>query len=832
MRPIFSGPRYDGTDTGDRAIEDYEALWQEGPPSLERVWAEIGSTHSLRVLGSLIKVDLQNRFDRGERPTAGEYLDRFPELSASGDRAVSLIYEEFCQLEERGESPDSGEFCERYQAWQDSLRSQLDYHRKLSQIVGHEPAPPKYPEPNTRFAKYHLRSILGTGGAARVYLATDEELGGRKVALKLSASIGREPSIMANLDHRSIVPVLDVTKAEDGLRGFCMPYRPGITLETLILRLGKKSVPRSAEAVWDALMLSDPSKEGGPRDERPGWDDFPHKGSYSEAVAWLGLALANALAYLHNRGVLHRDIKPANILLAYSEGPQLLDFNLAHAPCDPEQAQAALKGGTLPYMAPEQLRAFLDPSAWSEVESPADLYAVGLVLRGLLTGQRPEVPDSKLPLTRAIQALHDRRSEPIVPVRQFNPGVPPTLEAIIAKCLEFRPEDRYSDATELAEDLRRFLDRRPMKYADNPSTIERTVNFISRNRILTLTLLFLIVAALAVRPILKLLPPKPIAEIAIELADTPEFRKAVAELDSGDPESWARARDTFHRLAEAHPDLAMPILYESVAMEKVEKYRKAKPKLKESSARLEEASKKPDFSVALDRRLREDRRSSTLLARKGRLIAGTSVDLLVLKEALPYFQKALEIDPDMLQALGEIAEIERRVGLEDSAIRHLYHALEVAKKDPYEHPKALTFSRKLLLPLLTQRADAQLDNSETTDDRRKARPMFREVELTLNELLLCWGEVKPREIEYFREYYRAAIASGQASLEAIAQEFEKARQGFSNARLILQNLQPLVDADRVDGQDVRESIGPMLSNIEKRSRKFLPEATSSRPAED
>jgi len=243
MRPLSSGVPLGLRVQGDSAIEQYETLWHAGQPCLERFWAEIGPTHSLSVLGTLVKIDLANRFDRGERPSVAEYLERLPVLAESSDRVVSLIYEEFCLLEENGEKPDSARFCELYEPWRDSLQSQLLYHRELSRVVGAEMPATKYPRPGDRFAKYHLRSVLGSGGAARVYLATEDELGGRKVALKISASIGREPSILANLDHLNIVPILTVTEPEDGLRGFCMPYRPGLTLEKLIRRLVDDHAP-------------------------------------------------------------------------------------------------------------------------------------------------------------------------------------------------------------------------------------------------------------------------------------------------------------------------------------------------------------------------------------------------------------------------------------------------------------------------------------------------------------------------------------------------------------------------------------------------------------
>ena len=107
--------------------------------------------------------------------------------------------------------------------------------------------------------------------------------------------------------------------------------------------------------------------------------------------------LAEALAYSHVKGILHRDVKPANVLLTLSNGPQLLDFNLAHDPHSADQARAALRGGTLPYMAPEQLEAYIDPERWDTVGAAAELYSLGLVLHEMLTGEPPEVPNQKLP---------------------------------------------------------------------------------------------------------------------------------------------------------------------------------------------------------------------------------------------------------------------------------------------------------------------------------------------------------------------------------------------------------------------------------------------------
>jgi serine/threonine protein kinase len=432
--------------------------WRRGG-SIEEPLARCGPGTSVTQLAEMVKADLRRRSARGERPAVEDYLDRFPALRDRGDRMISLIYEEFCLCEERGERPDADGFCRRYAPWGDSLHSQLRYHRLLSQVVTPSP-PPRFPELGERFGGFRLRSVLGHGGAARVYLANDEDLGDREVALKVSPDRGDEPSIQGRLDHAHIVPVLSVARPpETGLRGLCMPYRPGLSLDRVIDRVDPAARPRHARVLRDVLI-----PEGRPESEAfrdsPGWHGFPSGGTYADGVAWVGATLARALGYAHARGILHRDVKPANVLLTLRDGPQLLDFNLAHDPHASRQAEAALRGGTLPYMAPEQLEAFLDPERWQGVGPAADLYSLGLVLRELLTGRRPAAPDPSLPLPRAIAEMLDRRAEPAPSLRAPNPQVPPALDAVIRRCLAADPADRYPSAEGLADDLERLLRRR------------------------------------------------------------------------------------------------------------------------------------------------------------------------------------------------------------------------------------------------------------------------------------------------------------------------------------------------------------------------------------
>src|SRR5207249_109242 len=109
--------------------------------------------------------------------------------------------------------------------------------------------------------------------------------------------------------------------------------------------------------------------------------------SYVEAVLWIGARLADGLAHAHDRGVIHRDLKPANILLTDDGQPMLLDFNLSDDARLQGSPAAAGMGGTLPYMSPEQLRAFVDRTR--SLDARTDLYALGVILYELLTRKHP-----------------------------------------------------------------------------------------------------------------------------------------------------------------------------------------------------------------------------------------------------------------------------------------------------------------------------------------------------------------------------------------------------------------------------------------------------------
>ncbi len=263
-------------------------------------------------------------------------------------------------------------------------------------------------------------------------------MGGRPIALKVSPDRGPEPEIIGCLDHPRIMPAFSVCRdAARGLRGLCMPYRLGAPLDALFRRIWPMRDSHGASAFWAALTGQ---RAAGPAPslDRPGWLGFPSSGTYDDGVAWLVLVVAQAVSHIHSHGIVHCDIKPSNVYVGVRDGPLLFDFGFARS----QSAREPLPGGTLAYMAPEQLRAFLDPRSWSEVGPAADIYSLGLTLLELLLGILPDTPPPTLAAPLAARELLDRRLRPDWLVRTTLRHLPPALGEIVQRCLAPYPEER------------------------------------------------------------------------------------------------------------------------------------------------------------------------------------------------------------------------------------------------------------------------------------------------------------------------------------------------------------------------------------------------------
>ena len=159
--------------------------------------------------------------------------------------------------------------------------------------------------------------------------------------------------------------------------------------------------------------------------------------------------IARAMGQVHRKGIVHRDLKPANVLMTEDDTPKVGDFGLARAMAreTSDQSQSRIMG-TVEYMSPEQARG---GSRLREIAAPADVFALGVILFELLTGQLPFHSDSQLETLNQIADAKPRQP------RALRKGIPRDLETICLKCLSKDPQARYADGAELADDLDRYL---------------------------------------------------------------------------------------------------------------------------------------------------------------------------------------------------------------------------------------------------------------------------------------------------------------------------------------------------------------------------------------
>jgi serine/threonine protein kinase/Flp pilus assembly protein TadD len=374
-----------------------------------------------------------------------------------------------------------------------------------------KPRPPALPGQGQVLFGFRLRHELGRGAFACVYLAEQQSLAGRPVVLKVSGIDGDEPQTLAQLQHTHIVPIYSVHEdARLGLRAVCMPYFGGAAFSVVLSRVWEGGrLPRRGAQLVGALedvtnapaedeadggaVRPEPGEGGAPLAgaARPSWTQGVPPGapldllrgmSYLRAAAWITARLAEALQHAHQRGVVHRDVKPSNILLGADGQPMLLDFNVAKN-LRREQAEArATVGGTIAYMAPEHLKAMSGQGSVDDVDHRSDLYSLGIVLYEALTGCKPFAQTgSYSPVLSQVTIMAMERSQVQPSLRRRRPDVPWSLESIFRKCMEPDRAQRYQQAEHLAEDLRRFLEDRPLKYAPELSRVERVRKWVRRH---------------------------------------------------------------------------------------------------------------------------------------------------------------------------------------------------------------------------------------------------------------------------------------------------------------------------------------------------------------
>jgi serine/threonine protein kinase/WD40 repeat protein len=461
-------------------------------------------------LGAVVESFL-DRFRRGEQPALTELMARHPELAGQIRELIPALVE----LEQHVEQPNE---CKPAPAPPGNLSDTCE----------------EGPRPK-RLGDYLIIRRIGGGGMGVVYEAEHESLKNR-VALKVVHPRFRadpkylrrfhaEARLAAGLHHNNIVSVFDYGD-HDGVCYYAMQYIKGQPLdhvlagirrlrdegtqadfisdpETLVsIRTASRSARCSpaieglltgryaaaapmveairdsepieknqltpshqADAIADGTDLAEPDA-----DERPSPDSSSLSAlsdlRYFREVARVGVQVADAMEYAHRRGVLHRDIKPSNLLLDALGNVWVTDFGLAKLEEGDDQSRSHELVGTLRYMAPERLRGKSDRCC--------DIYSLGATLYELLA-LRPIFAESD-----QIRLVERIRNDSPVPPRKLERRIPRDLETIVLKALAKDPKDRFGSAGELADELRRFVNGRPIQ-SRQVSVVERLWRWCKRD---------------------------------------------------------------------------------------------------------------------------------------------------------------------------------------------------------------------------------------------------------------------------------------------------------------------------------------------------------------
>ncbi len=307
-----------------------------------------------------------------------------------------------------------------------------------------------WPEPGELvLGKFVVREQLGAGAMARAYLCSQPAMGNREVVVKLAIGGAYEAATLGRLEHPHIVPVHSLDEDPDSrLSAICMPFRGRSTLTDVLDEIWNPALsrPTSGAAIRNAAC-----KLNSPQDYEP--EEANGSDSFVDAAVQLGLQLASALQHAHDRDVRHDDLKPSNVLITPEGEALLMDFNLSND-C---MAANRVTGGTLPYMSPEQLRAYQDPRLATEIDPRSDVYALGVVLYELLSGRLPF--GGPADQAEAVESMLQRRETPPKPICDINPDVDRAWSDCVMTCLAFSPADRPASAAAWVADAERLVRR-------------------------------------------------------------------------------------------------------------------------------------------------------------------------------------------------------------------------------------------------------------------------------------------------------------------------------------------------------------------------------------
>ncbi len=487
------------------------------------------------------------------------------------DQQVVDLVDDLARRMRENESVDLDAFVAEHSEHADALRKlvpALELLAHLSVAEGDASVSAAGPRPTVVDASAPVEGVLGDyrivreigrGGMGVVYEARQLSLG-RRVALKVFPFAAmleprqlqrfkNEAQAAASLDHPNIVHVYSVG-CERGVHYYAMQYIDGQTLAEVIGQLAgvrdqesgvseesERVTGRRGDKATTPTPTDAPPHPVTPSPRHPVTPSLPHAAETSPLaalstegstrapeffcmVARLGIQVAEALEHAHGMGVVHRDVKPSNLLLDVGGHLWLTDFGLAMTHTETNLTMTGDLLGTLRYMSPEQIEA-----KHGVLDHRTDVYSLGLTLYELLTLQLAFGGDDRQKLLRQIPEEDPR------PPRQINKAIPKDLETIVLRATAKEPPSRYATAGQLADDLERFLQDKPIR-ARRPSLLERSRKWSRRHRAVVWSMVALLVSALILATVSTILIARERSEAVRQRDEAQEQRAEVLDREA------------------------------------------------------------------------------------------------------------------------------------------------------------------------------------------------------------------------------------------------------------------------------------------------------------
>lgn len=493
----------------DELIEAFETHREsDADVSVDRFFPEPNHPRFTEFVVELLRVDLEHTWNEGRRDQLHRYVELYPAILDDAKQFGLLAFEEYRLRAQAEEAPDREAYARDYgvdvSEWPDLSGSSAGSHHRsyVGSRNGSRSSRHRlrledridFPRAGDHRDGFHYVSEIGRGSFSRVFLARQDQLADRLVVLKVSCERWNESDLLARLQHTNIVPIYSVHRLQD-YQIVCMPYLGCCTLADVIRSLFPvdseaaplpnsgaaliSTVANRASETQTASLVPEPTPQNVPANAR--LLDGPvarqlQQLSYVEATLWMMTEVASGLRHAHQLAVVHSDLKPANILITDDGRPMLLDFNLSDDLLG-GTGQSERVGGTLPYMAVEHLQGLVGDS---RPDRTSDIFSFGVVLYELLTGKRP-FAEHHGPLDQVVAQMIADRRQPFRPIRELNPAVPRSVEAIVQRCLAPDTRLRYQSVDELLEDLQRQLRHEPLRFAPDRSLRERAAKWARRH---------------------------------------------------------------------------------------------------------------------------------------------------------------------------------------------------------------------------------------------------------------------------------------------------------------------------------------------------------------